>query len=808
MQKCILQILAFQRLVTSLQIYSNFDFTFNLTFGLLVSGSRSSAFSWSSAYCRRYAELRKYLSAPDSAFESLSSQTIFLSKLAAKLFSNPTLPSCYDLLLFATSKARADIWFEVLVLRLQQNGSQSAETKLCLSLLLKYLLEFRRLPQLLFAINDMAICISSSVRYAFLVEKTRRLINLPTLITNSLKTTIFPRPFEPKVYFPLIIRHATEVTYPLLNAVLISQSCLLGFGKEVWSAILQQVSRSTESSNTWSRALSLIQERALEATLVPLLSQASHPHLVTLCLSSSLRSPMQNRLFRLFHRLLIFRRFSSPRVPINIFGFLSENATADLITRVENDLGLHLLQCWSDSTALRSTSSQNRIYLNQALVTWVSAFQDSIINSPSYSKMISYVLHGITVHLACNFEEQRVLGMAVGEWLIEQFHIGRKGIADENLQVLKFEYVENGAVKLVKPLFEPIPPYQLPENQVDESVEGLFAIAPSVRLTNTTTKANEVDSDDDLEENEMSAGFQPLPEYTTSAPCGWPFRARRPHYLRECLDGLGGAKHNPDDIASNEVALSCFAHAEELIYRHCGGAVHEVAAIFADTLLHTEPPICPYIEEVNASRHRALVALAVVSPRRTVHYLTGQLMQSGLAVNQLSVVIAALTDAACCLGPKFTPVAGDFFFPTLRAAGVLLKRQPDVYAHLDDAVLARLLTSLGVMYACGRNSPMLPRMAEELLTLSPLILTNSSDPAVRRSFLSTLNVMLTITPPSVFTANHELLLIPHLAGELVKTLQGDPDSGCQHMAEVALCFLREHVAELIGVDFSSLVLKD
>ncbi|KAH9279566.1 hypothetical protein ECG_07850 [Echinococcus granulosus] len=87
-------------------------------------------------------ELRKYLSAPDSAFESLSSQTIFLSKLAAKLFSNPTLPSCYDLLLFATSKARADIWFEVLVLRLQQNGSQSAETKLCLSLLLKYLLNF------------------------------------------------------------------------------------------------------------------------------------------------------------------------------------------------------------------------------------------------------------------------------------------------------------------------------------------------------------------------------------------------------------------------------------------------------------------------------------------------------------------------------------------------------------------------------------------------------------------------------------------------------------------------------------------
>ncbi|KAL5971632.1 hypothetical protein TSMEX_000666 [Taenia solium] len=752
-------------------------------------------------------ELRECLSAPDSAFESPSSQTMFLSRLAAKLFSDSTLPVCYDLLLFATSKARADIWFEVLVSRLQQNGSRSTETKLCLNLLLKYFLEFRRLPQILFAINCMAIRLPSSVRHTFLVEKTRRLINLPTLITNSLETAAPPRLFDPKIYFPFIVRHAAEASYPLLNGVLVSQSCLLGFGKEIWSAILHQVSRSVKSSSIWSEALSQIQERALESTLVPLLSHASHPHMVTLCLSSTLLPPMQNQLFRLFHRLLIFREFSY-RVPVNIFGFLSENATADLIARVESNLGLCLLQCWSDSKALRSTSSRKRIYLNQALVAWVSAFRDSISNSPSYSKMLSHVLQGITVHLACNFEEQRVLGMAVGEWLMEQFHVGRKGAADENLQVLKFEYVENEAVRLVKPLFEPIPPYQLPENQVDENVEGLFVYAPSVSFTTAVTKVNEVDSDDDPEEDEVSAGFQPLPEYTKPAPSGWPFRARCPHYLRECLDGLGGAKHNPDDLASNEVALSCFAHAEELIYRHRGEAVDEIAAIFADTLLHTEPPTSPYVEEVNASRHRALVALAVASPRRTARYLTGQLTQSGLAVNQLSVVIAALTDAACRLGPKFTPVAGDFFFPTLRATNVLLKRQPDVYTHLDDAVLARLVASLGAMYAWACNSPMLSRMAEGLLTLSPLILTNSSDPAVRRSFLSTLNVMLTVTPPAVFTANHELLLSPHLTGKLVKTLQDDPDSGCQHMAKVALSFLREHVVELIGIDFSNIVLKD
>ncbi|VDM34494.1 unnamed protein product [Hydatigera taeniaeformis] len=751
-------------------------------------------------------QLQECLSAPDSSFESPNSQTIFLTRLAAKLLSNPTSPSCYDLLLLATSKASADIWFDVLVSHLQQKGLQAVAVKLCLSLILKYFLEFRRVPHLLLAISCMATRLSGSACHTFLVEKTRRLLQLPTLVTNSLRTAPCPRLFEPEIYFPFVVRHATEVACPILNGVLVSQSCLLGFGKEIWRAVLHQVSRSVENSITWGAALSRIQERALEATLLPLLNQASHPHMVTLCLSSAL-APMENQLFRLFHRLLIFRSLT-PRVPINIFGFLSENAVPDLVARVERDLGLCLLQCWSDSTALRTTSSQKRIYLNQALVVWVGTFRDSIIKSPSYSEMLSHVLRGITVHLACNLEEQRVLGMAVGEWLIDQFHSGGKGTADDDLQVLKFEYVENEAVKLVKPLFEPIQPYHNPENQMDENVERLFACNPTVRFTNTETKMDKVDSDDDPEEDETGVRFQPLPEYITPAPSGWPFRARRPHYLRECLDGLGGAKHNPDDMASNEVALSCFAHAEELIYRHKGGAVDEVAAVFADTLLHIEPPTCPYVREVNASRHRALVALLVTSPRRTARYLTGQLTQSGLALNQLSAVIAALTDGVCCLRSKFTPVAGDFFFPTLRATHLLLKRQPGVYAHLDDAVLARLVASLGVMYSCGRNSPMLPRMAEGLLTLSPLILTNFSDPAVRRSFLSTLNVVLTVTPPSVFTANHELLLNPHLKDILFKTFQADPDLDCQQMAGIALGFLRKQFVELLGVNPSDLVLKD
>lgn len=344
----------------------------------------------------------------------------------------------------------------------------------------------------------------------------------------------------------------------------------------------------------------------------------------------------------------------------------------------------------------------------------------------------------------------------------------------------------------------------------------------------------DLDSDDDPDEEEIELmiKYPRLPEYVKPAPTGWPFRERRPHYLRECMDGLSGVQHEPDDVASNEVALSCFAHAKELIYRYRGGAVDEVAVSFADILLHTEPPASPHIDEVflfilqlmivqeptklssvllfqvNASRHDALVALAVTSPRRTARYLTGQLIQPSLGINQYHVIIAVLTNAAVELKESFTPLVGYFFFPMLRAAEQLISRQPNVYSHLDDGILSRLVASLGSMYALASNSLALPRMAEELLALSGALLTPKRDPAVRRSILTALNVMLTATGPAVFAANHQIFLNSQFMNRLLNTLYDESDSECQKLAQSALGFLRKNAIEFIGADLGGLELTD
>lgn len=315
-----------------------------------------------------------------------------------------------------------------------------------------------------------------------------------------------------------------------------------------------------------------------------------------------------------------------------------------------------------------------------------------------------------------------------------------------------------------------------------------------------------LDSDDDPDPSEDEEdSFPPLPTYPTPAPTDWPYTNRRPHYLRECLDGLVGAGGNSGDGGeTNEIALSCFAHADELIRRHRGAPLDEVALPFAEALLHTEPPACPTPSVVNSARHAALVALLSGSPKRSARYLTSQFnsASSGLAVNQRHAIIGALTDAACEMATKgaFGEVAGEFFFPMLRGAETLSgsSSSVDVYAHLDNALLARVVASLGTMFACGRSSPQLPRMAECLLGLATHLINACRDPAVRRSCLSAVGVVLTITPTSLLASKPDLLLAGGLADKLVKVIKDDADEECRQLAGATLSALRDCTLELIG----------
>lgn len=407
-----------------------------------------------------YLRIQQIITACIASSDVNGSHAIILSKLAAKLFSFSTVSSQHrNLLMFLTKKTAADICFDILLFQLQTEF-EATKIALCISLISKYLLDYSRLPDLIFKVIHSANTTSDKFRFSYLVERTRKLISLPTLVSNALKAkSKIPQLFIPDTYFPFLLRHLEANKCPLFSAVVISQSCILGFGIQVWSFILAQIRRSPKSIETFTYALAQVPESGLEATIVPLLTQASHPHIVALFLPH-IRS--QDQLFRLFHRLLLLRTFSAPRIPLNVFGSLQE---LSLTEKTEKELGFPLLQVWADSGSLERTSMAQRIYISQALVTWVAFSHESITNSPSYSSIVSTVMSGITTHLACNIEERRVLGMAVGEWLVQQLQIGTCGSSGDPIN-LKFDYVENEAVRKVKQLFEPIPPYKPPEEPV------------------------------------------------------------------------------------------------------------------------------------------------------------------------------------------------------------------------------------------------------------------------------------------------------------------------------------------------------
>ncbi|BHF60505.1 TEL2, telomere maintenance protein 2 [Sparganum proliferum] len=791
----------------------------------------------------------------------------FLSQFFAKLFPKLDSPACFRLLLYATEHSRADIWLELLVSYLP-HVTDCSRLALYLKLISAFFTTFSRLTPLYLTLSKKAASLPEKARLHFLIERTRCLLNVPTVISNALKGGRQPRIFEPELFYCLLMRQLQASGHDQLNAVLLSQCCLLGQGTHVWNYIFRHVCRSggLVGCEQWGSALLLVSPRALESTLMPLLSGAPHPVIVSVCLSKLLsdNTTSVSDVFRVFHRLLLLRHFVKPTIPVNIFGCLGElvsrwhiekpEQAQELYERTETELGFRILRIWADVTSLQRNSLQQRIYLSQSLVAWITLFRrrvpDGMLGDLSQSA-VSNILSGITAHLSCNVNELRVLGMAVGEWLVSNF----KGVCllgDNSKNVnLSFTYEDNDAVKQVRPLFEPLPPFTPNDHfGLSEPLDEVFASEPSQQAPIKKTDQTGLDSDDDPDTTDGDDGisdadfsaFQPLPPVPDgpSKPMaqsvGWPFTPRKPRYLRECLDGLTASRDE-----GNEVALACFAHAEELIYKH-RSAVDEISLNFAETLLHTEPPPCPYGAEVNAARHNALVALTVVAPKKTARYLTAQFTHSGLALNQRYEILACLTDAACILATDphkiksvqtplplktpqpisdgktrrfctpasalarpiesentFGPVAGHFFFPLLDAVGRLTQHpDTDPYAHLDDALLSRLIASLGSIYACARTAPKLPAMAEGLL-ISAGRLLNHPDAAVRRSSLSVLGVVLTVSPDTLFSANPNILLNDSealLARRLQQLRESDADHECQELADHVLFVLRDKILEL------------
>ncbi|CAH8614280.1 unnamed protein product [Dicrocoelium dendriticum] len=729
-----------------------------------------------------------------------------------------------------------------------------------------FLFEFRRLPDVL---SEWCSAFEDILFYEKLV---RVLTSLPTRAANRLGASKKSRLFDRKLFVSIILSSFvfdahTESRWSLYGLI-VSQLVLTGYSSEVASFILSDIEKDQCSGqipcSTWSHIVPRIKERSLEMFLLPVLRFSSHPHIVAALLPREPLSSPTSAYMRLFRRLLFVRYFPQGQIVRNIFGALAELANSfeemearDTVFHIVNEhLGFPALRLWADATAIQATSVEQRIYNSQALASWLSDFYVPLSSALSFkvsnSLLLPDVLSGISNHLASPRQEVRLIGMAVGEWIVGFVDLACDSASRDTL---KFTYEETDVVQQLRPFFSPIAPFtplKLQDPQVTSEVE-------CDHQTVTTSAATQdhpdvLDSDDDPEpSNPPEATLPPLPQRPGQKKQLSSFTntsERRPRYLRECLDGMLLTK--PED---NQISVACFEAAADLIYAHPQGA-RELATELAHVFVHLEPPACPDEGQLATKRHAALVALGVVAPKQCARYLTNEFCQPNCSLGQRQNIIAAITDIACTLStteisaspkvhdpppqvvsvktdPKtrrfcskpaaptqtvnsFITVAGEFFFPLLRSIPQLFcSSQADgVFAHQDASLLSNLIASLATVYACAQFAPVQLRMATELMEILPSLYKHS-EPAVRRAVLIAVGTVITTTPSSILSSNPQLFIgAPHieetslslyvrsqasppsLVSWLKRCATLETDSECQLLASVGLSSLVERVQSL------------
>ncbi|TNN06920.1 Pachytene checkpoint protein 2 [Schistosoma japonicum] len=678
---------------------------------------------------------------------------------------------------FLTEFSKSDIWLECACSLLSRNNIIPKDQLLIVELE-RFFSELNKVPDFINAcINSEEV--SSDGSSVFLESRARLLSNVPHYVANVIHENSYftnVRHFVERILSTFDFNlHVSEVTYQLLGLI-VSHLCLAGYSKYVTDFIVGHIQH--DSTNFWSKLLVHLNTKSMEMCLSPLAKECPTPEMYHTLSSSFLETSSLtfDAYLRLCRRLFYIRQFKTGNTIRNIFSSFcmavlkcqSPKKSADLAMKVDEVLGLPALRLWSDLNSLQTASLERRIYLSQILISWFVDFRnpvraDSSINL-SHDHLLPDVLNGISIHLGSPRVEIRTLGMVIGEWIVNFFN----WIPGDENQELKFEYEELSFLKQIRPYF--IPLNKTPNVESTDRNNALTRISQSNETSkiarcspDTEAKSehcgvakhtiDELDSDDDP--NSDSSSMIPLPSVSTPNNDN-----KAPFYLRECLDGMLLSK-----VEDNRVNIACTLSAEKLIYAH-PEAAQELALEFARVLVHIEPPVTPDPEQIARARHRALIAIGVVAPKKCARYLTSEFCQSGYSIGQRMNIISSLTDIACKLyggkeallsqkfssrhqtanndvltvssdnekkvrrfckkrSPpsyminKFAPFAGEFFFPLLKSIPQLsLSSVKGPFAHQDASLLAILLASLGLLYALFRFCYLMEKELANVLLLN------------------------------------------------------------------------------------------
>ncbi|CAG2111185.1 unnamed protein product [Medioppia subpectinata] len=677
--------------------------------------------------------------------------------------------------------------FVILVHSFGETKENSFKRNKLLSLMTRYVYCDQTLRTLL-----TSTCRMSSHEWLVIGPKVETiLVTIPEIVSNHMKTNVCHK-FDRNLYFKRIVQtiwlcfedvfemiaKSIDSSVQLLSSLL-GRISLIGFSNLVFNEVVIKMIAKCEKDFIWRRI-------AYKAFV-------------------SQQKPQ-------------YIEFKSDQILINIFGYLSNNCLHLFFESFEN-----VLNSWSNSSAIKYRSYSQHLYLSRALMIG-SRFMKDTDFSEVVDKFRRLTMNGIELHLKNSQTDFRNIGLTVGQSLMSLFYT-------ENNEI-HFEIEENDEIKHLNDLFL---------NNCNE--KDLANIGHKLSTLKTSDDSEEIvpkvsveredknlDSDDDDDSDLIP--YDMSTESLSSV-------AKRPVYLRDCMEGL-------IDHEKVEWFTACLQNAEQII-RNNSDSVDGICVEFTLLLFRLDDTCA--VDDFIGLRLRAMIALCVCSPKPVSNFLCEQFYASNYTIRQrldvLEVLLASSTELSSNVKPnvdkmnpkanllatheekiadnhwtqivknriesktrvlahktktldekafvnRFIPFAGHFFFPLMK--NIFGNEIKVHFQEDDDYVLGRLLYTLGLILKNASFAPISKQMGKELLEFIIAFRYHSSV-YVREAVIFAFCMVLMSVPP-IYLINEMSLQMVELQLWLNDVTQREANSQCVQKALTALKLLKEVVNEM------------
>lgn len=434
------------------------------------------------------------------------------------------------------------------------------------------------------------------------------LVSIPQIISNVAKLKT-PKPLTSDCYFQRLctvimislekiyveVKNDKEVSLEFMSQLL-GRICVCGQAEVVYTHILKPTVLKCEEDFVWRRIsfrmlVSTQKPINFEKLMRPIFANASSPAEIVSLIGNAID---QNKSleYLLTQKFLLIASFSSGQSAKNVMGYLAAVDRPNFMKALKNSLA-----AWSSPSSLKHRSITQNLFIS-ALIYVSTDLMREFGSLGEVTDIIVYARQGIELYIKTSQSDVRSVGLFVGQHLLKTI--------EPNGPKLDFELEKDAGVVAFLKFVNKTNTGQEVKGQTPADEAKIPEKTPNQGKSKKSLIEVVGEDTDDAYEEELKAFGKP--EGYVEPP------AKKPLYLRDCMQGLG-------DSEDPEWTLSCLESVESLVTSN-PFAAKEIATELTNILLAMQNQ-CD-VSEFDGWKMRGLVAICVSSPEEVANFLTKQ----------------------------------------------------------------------------------------------------------------------------------------------------------------------------------------